>query len=124
MVVLSNARPDREDEFNRWYDAHLVDTIDKLDGFATGQRFERAALPDAPEMPYRYLAVYEVEEDRLEDAYAGFLHGRRDRAEAAATGREPLVSVSDSLDPSTFLVGFFSATGEVQVSRRLLGSDR
>ena len=124
MVVLSNARTDREDEFNRWYDEHMRDTIDKLDGFAAAQRFELASLPDAPDVPYRYLVVYEVEDDRLERAYEQFRYGRRERAEAAAAGREPLVKVSDSLDPERFLVGFFSAISERVPSHRLAGDRR
>ena len=31
MVVLSNARDGREDEFNRWYDEHIRDTIEVED---------------------------------------------------------------------------------------------
>ncbi len=119
MVVLSNARSDQEDEFNLWYDEHLRDTIDKLDGFAAAQRFELATLPGAPEVPYRYLAIYDVEDDRLEQAYEQFLHGRRERAEAAEAGREPMIKVSETLDPSAFLVGFFSQLGVKVASRRL-----
>ena len=41
MVVLSNAKPGQEDEFNRWYSqVHVLDTINKLDGFLSAQRFE------------------------------------------------------------------------------------
>ena len=35
MLVLSNAKPDQDEEFNTWYkDVHVLDTINKLDGFA------------------------------------------------------------------------------------------
>ena len=122
MVVLSNARDGREDEFNRWYDEHMRDTIDKLDGFTCAQRFELAGLPGAPEVPYRYLALYEVEDDRLARAYEQFLYGRQERAEAVAAGRAPLVWVSDSLDPGKFLVGFYSAVTDQVPSRRLAGT--
>lgn len=123
MLVLSNARTDQEDEFNRWYDEHMRDTIDKLDGFAAAQRFELSQLPGAPDVPYRYLAVYEVEDDRLERAYEQFRYGRQERAEATAAGREPMIKVSDTLDPSTFLVGFYSAITEHAVSQRLARAD-
>lgn len=121
MVVLSNPKPGQDEEYNRWYDVHLRETIDKLDGFATGQRFALAELPDAPDVPYRYLAVYEVEGDRLDVAYEQFKHGRRERAEAAAAGREPMIAVSDSLDPTAFLVGFFSSLSDPVVAQRLAG---
>ncbi len=119
MVVLSNAKPDRDAEFNDWYTSvHVVDTIDKLAGFAAAQRFERAALPDLPPNPYRYLAIYEIPADRLETAYAHFRWQRGERAEALAAGRDPVISVSDSIDPEHFLVGFFSPiTGRILSTR-------
>jgi hypothetical protein len=109
MVVLSNAKPGQEDGFNRWYTrVHVLDTINKLDGFLSAQRYQLADLPEAPPCPYRYLAIYEIEEDQLETAYAQFRWQRKERAEALAAGREPVVTVSDTLDPSAFVVGFFS----------------
>lgn len=45
----------------------------------------------------------------LERAYEQFRWQRRERAEAVAAGRDPVVSVSETLDPDQFLVGFFSA---------------
>ena len=109
MVVLSNAKPGQEDEFNRWYSqVHVLDTINKLDGFLSAQRFEQPTLPEAPPCPYRYLAIYEIEEDQLDTAYAQFRWQRQERAEALAAGRDPVVPVSDTLDPSAFIVGFFS----------------
>lgn len=118
MLVLSNAKDGREAEFNEWYDAHMRDTIDKLDGFAAAQRFELAPY-DGAQTPYRYLAVYAIEDDRIARAYEQFLYGRQERAEAAEAGRAPMITVSDSLDPSAFLVGFYSALGAEVPSQRL-----
>jgi hypothetical protein len=109
MVVLSNAKPGREDEFNMWYtEVHVLNTINKLDGFVSAQRYRLADLAGAPEHPYRYLAIYEIEEDQLDTAFAQFGWQRQERAEALAAGREPLLTVSDALDADRFLVGFFS----------------
>ena len=47
--------------------------------------------PATPPCPYRYLALYEIEEDQLETAYAQFRWQRQERAEALAAGREPMV---------------------------------
>lgn len=124
MVVLSNVKPGQEEEFNRWYGVHMLETIDKLRGFASGQRFELARLPGAPEIPYRYLAVYEVDGETPEDlqrAYEQFRWQRRERVEALADGRDPVVSVSDTLDPEHFLVGFFSALTEKVPSQHVAG---
>ncbi len=120
MVVLSNARDGEEDEFNRWYsDDHMLATINKLEGFASAQRFELATVPGGPDVPYRYLAVYEVAGDNLETAYQQFRWQRQQRAEALADGRDPVVTVSDTLDPDFFLVGFFSAITDRVPSERL-----
>lgn len=113
MVVLSNAKPDRDAEFNDWYsNVHVFDTVNKLDGFDSGQRFVQAELDGAPSTGHRYLAIYEIPEDGLETAYQSLLWGRADRAAAAEEGRDPAVPVSDSLDTDTFLVGFFSPMGD------------
>jgi hypothetical protein len=119
MVVLSNSKPGQEDEFNRWYSqVHVLDTINKLDGFLSAQRFELADLDGAPPCPYRYLAIYEIEEDQLDTAYAQFRWQRQERAEALESGRQPVVSVSDTLDPSAFVVGFFSPITDRIASER------
>jgi hypothetical protein len=119
MVVLSNSKPGEDEEFNRWYSqVHVLDTINKLDGFASAQRFRLADLEGAPSSDYEYLAIYEIEEDQLDRAFAQFGWQRRERAEALAAGREPVVTVSDTLDPTHFLVGFFSAITDLIPSSR------
>jgi hypothetical protein len=125
MVVLSNAKPGTEDEFNRWYSTvHVLDTINKLDGFLSAQRFEQASLPDAPPCPYRYLAIYEIEDDQLETAYAQFRWQRQERADALQAGRDPLIPVSDTIDLSSFVVGFFSPLTERIASLRTSEEER
>jgi hypothetical protein len=120
MVVLSNAKSEEvEEEFNRWYsDVHMLETINKLDGFSSAQRFQLAVLPGAPAHDFKYLAVYEIDDDQLETAYQQFRWQRQERAEAVAEGREPVVSVSPTLDGDKFLVGFFSAITDKVPSER------
>ncbi len=55
----------------------------------------------------------------METAYQQFTWQRQERAEALAAGREPVVTVSDTLDPEFFLVGFFSAITERVPSERV-----
>jgi hypothetical protein len=119
MVVLSNAKPGQDEPFNRWYsDVHMIETIDKLDGFLSAQRFRQADLDGAPPCPYRYLAIYEINENELDTAYAQFRWQRAERAEATAAGRPPVLSLSDTLEPDPFLVGFFTPITERVPSRR------
>ena len=119
MVVLSNAKPGQDEPFNRWYsDVHMIETIDRLDGFVAAQRFRQADLDGAPPCPDRDLAIYEIPADELDTAYAQFTWQRVERAEATAAGRAPVVSVSDTLQPDPFLVGFFSPITERVPSTR------
>ncbi|MBS45645.1 MAG: hypothetical protein CMH83_21225 [Nocardioides sp.] len=111
MVVLSNAEPGRDEEFNRWYDEqHVPDTVQKLDSIVSGRRYRRLDLQGAPSHPFRYLAVYEIPDDELDSARQQFVDQRAERVEALAAGREPLIPVSDAISPDV-LVGFFAPTG-------------
>jgi hypothetical protein len=111
MVVLTNAAEGEDDAFNRWYDeTHLSDVLGK-GPFAAAQRFRVADDAEVGPAPaYRYLAIYEIEEDRLAEARDFILHSRAEREEALAAGREPLVPISDVLDGDR-VAWFFSAVG-------------
>ena len=56
MIVLTNAVPGRDDEFNRWYDEiHLADVL-KVEGVRSARRF-RAVDSGA----WRYTAIYDLD---------------------------------------------------------------
>lgn len=97
MIVLTNAVPGQDDDFNRWYDdRHLTDILEQ-GPFAAAQRFRLADADLGTEAPYRYLAIYEVEEGKLEEARDWILFSRAEREEAIAAGREPVVPISPAL---------------------------
>lgn len=62
LVVLSNAQDGADEQFNRWYtDTHLGDIL-KLPGYSAAQRFKLSETQlAAGDLPYRYLAIYEVD---------------------------------------------------------------
>ena len=68
-------------------------------GFDSAQRFrfETSHPAEAAAPPYNYLALYEIEEDRLEEARAALSASTVERAEAIAAGRKPQVSISPAL---------------------------
>jgi len=111
MVVLSNAKPGREAEFNTWYDSHAADVLSRLSGFARAQRFELAPSQVEDGAQFQYLALYEVPEDQLETAQQAILGQRAERAEAIAAGREPVITVSDTLE-GPHHTWFFTALGD------------
>jgi hypothetical protein len=89
LLVFSNAVEGREDD-NSWYsDQHLAEVLG-LEGFTAAQRF--VVADDRYEgRPYRYLALYEVEEGRLQVAASSLREATKAR----------VVHISDALDPNT-----------------------
>src|SRR5262245_59543716 len=71
MIVHSSpASPEREDEFNRWYDEEHLPEMLACAGFTAARRYRlRDAGPiKAPASTPGYLAIYEVEADDLDAA--------------------------------------------------------
>ena len=114
MLVFTNAEPGEDDAFNRWYDdRHLPDILEQ-GPFTAAHRF-RLAADVGTDAPYRYLAVYDVEEGRLEEARAWILFTRAEREEALAAGREPLVPISPVLSEDR-VAWFFETISERQAA--------
>ncbi len=59
LIVQVDIEPDREDEFNRWYDEEHVPEKLASTGFYSARRFKH--FTEA----HRYLAIYEVENGDL-----------------------------------------------------------
>jgi hypothetical protein len=70
LVVLSNAVEGSDDVFNKWYSNRHLGDIVSIDGFSAAQRFKLSErqIAGAPESPYTYLAIYEVDVDDLDAA--------------------------------------------------------
>ena len=96
MLVLTNALPGTDEEFNVWYDdTHLVDVLEH-GPFTSARRF-RLADDGATDAPYRYMAVYDIEEGKAEEARDWIVFSRAEREEALAAGRDPLIPISPTL---------------------------
>lgn len=74
LIVRSQVVPEREDEYNRWYnEVHLRDMM-KVPGVLSARRY--VALLDEP----KYAAVYELESEEVfkSEPYLTVPGGRRD----------------------------------------------
>jgi len=98
IVILSNAAPGAEDEYNDWYtNCHLAQIV-SIPGIVSAQRFEYTGLTtvpypntdDDPHPSRRYLALYEVEGDPREVVAAI----RAARASDAIARPESIVDIS------------------------------
>ena len=102
LVVLSNPVEDAEEEFNAWYDeVHLTDML-SVPGMTTAQRFVIGppVLSKKAPVPWRYLALYEVETEDIQatiDAVAAAL---------------PSWEVSEAIDRRSTAAYAFTALGE------------
>jgi hypothetical protein len=78
LIVLTNAVDGQDEQFNDWYtDRHLNDVL-AIDGFVAAQRFAFVPGKLGPEAPFRYLAIYEVDADSVEEAEQALLAAARD----------------------------------------------
>jgi hypothetical protein len=61
LIILNNAIPEREDEYNDWYsNKHVADVV-RIPGILTGRRFTRMEQQRGPDQPYKYSAMYDIE---------------------------------------------------------------
>lgn len=69
-IVLTNATPGDDEEFNRWYsDTHIPDVLD-VPGFVAAQRFRFVDHPALQGNPFGYAALYEIRADVVGEALA------------------------------------------------------
>jgi hypothetical protein len=103
LLILSNPKPGRDDEFNAWYDEHLEHIL-AVPGFEAAQRFKFSAdqfPPDViPPSRHEYLTIYEVS---------------LPPEEASKPLLTPEFSnVPDAFDRETERAYWYSAAGELQ----------
>jgi hypothetical protein len=99
FIVVTDAIPGREEEFNAWYDqVHLADVL-RVPGFVAAQRF-KLAQPDGS-LPGRYLALYEIE---TEDPQAALEELTR------RSGTQSMM-ISEAMDMSKVSATLFAALG-------------
>lgn len=96
LLVQSEPRDGRDDEYNQWYDdEHLPDVL-TVPGFVAARRF--AAVPGVHgELPaHRYLAIYEIETDDPTAALAALSTAARSMNLSPAFNRETQLSFAFS----------------------------
>jgi hypothetical protein len=99
FMIITNAVPGKEQEFNTWYDQQHIADVLRVPGFVAARRFE-LAQPES-DLPGRYLALYEIETDDPQAALAELT--RR-------AGTEQMV-MSEALDRSRVSATLFAALG-------------
>jgi hypothetical protein len=64
LHIVFSQPPDgvSDEEFNRWYDAHLAEIL-AVPGFVAARRYRLDAVVADAGIPHRYLCVYEIDGD-------------------------------------------------------------
>jgi hypothetical protein len=61
LLAFSNPVKGKEDEFNDWYtNVHIVEAS-AIEGFISTRRFKLSSAQLRDNQPYKYLAIYEIE---------------------------------------------------------------
>jgi hypothetical protein len=107
MIVMSNAVPGREDEYNKWYtEVHVPDVL-KVPGVVAAQRYRLAdSQRSSKPSQWKYAAVYEIDTPSLQEVQAEI--GRRSRT--------PAMVVSDAI-ADTWAYVFEPITEKVSAKR-------
>ncbi|HEX4106567.1 MAG TPA: hypothetical protein VHX88_00445 [Solirubrobacteraceae bacterium] len=106
LVVLTHPVEGKEEEYNRWYSEDHLDDVLTAAGFEAARRFRfiPSKLSRRPAEPY--LAIYEVDADRREEAEALLL-------KTAGTDAMP---ISDTLAQPAVTWWFESITDRVEAA--------
>jgi hypothetical protein len=104
LVVLTHPAEGKEDEYNRWYSEDHLDDVLTAAGFDAARRFRfvPSKLSRKPVEPY--LAIYEVDADRREEAEALLLK----------TANTEAMPISDALGQPAVTWWFESITDRVE----------
>jgi hypothetical protein len=108
LLVLSNAVEGSDHAFNTWYDGtHLPDVL-KVHGFSAAQRFRISDTQmNGDAAPYKYLAIYEVDEEKLPAV----------KDALASTAGTDAMYIDPALDRDATVAYFYTPiTGKVQAS--------
>jgi hypothetical protein len=92
MIVQSDSKAGRDDEFNEWYNDRHIDEVLSLEGFVGARRYALADLDPPQEGAQRYICIYEIETDDIEAT----------RKALGVAARDGTLFLTDSIsDPSS-----------------------
>jgi hypothetical protein len=100
-VVLTNALPGRETDFDNWCDKQHIGDVLKIPGIVGATRFRATLDQSGPgQTVRRYMTVYDIESNDLPGVIA----------ELAARAGTAAMPISDSLDIASLYTGFYQAS--------------
>jgi hypothetical protein len=101
MLVLSRPTEGCEEEYNAWYQNVHLEQIISLPGFIVAERYE-LAVNMLGEGAYPYIAIYEIETDDVQSAFAAL-------QEAAGNGS---IVMSPAFDTASVYASIYAPIGK------------
>lgn len=101
MLVYIRPLEGKEDEFNDWYNNIHLQEVVAIDGFISAQRYELTAAQQMPDQDYKYLALYELDDENVATTVENLL---------AASGT---MNMGDSVDLGSTKVSIFTSITQV-----------
>ena len=68
FIVMSNPIKGKENEYNEWYSNTHLQEIVKINGFISAQRFKLTDEQHMEDQTYKYMAIYEIENENIGDS--------------------------------------------------------
>jgi hypothetical protein len=97
-VVLTDAFPGRESDFDHWCDNQHIRDVLSIPGVVGAVRYQAAPHQSGPlEGVRRFMTVYDIESEDLPAVIA----------QLAARAGTPAMPISDSLDVASLYTGFY-----------------
>jgi hypothetical protein len=99
-VVLTDALPGRESDFDHWCDNQHIRDVLKIPGVIGAVRYQAAEQQSgAVDAVRRFMTVYDIESDDLSAVIS----------QLSARAGTPAMPISDSLDVVSLYTGFYRA---------------
>jgi hypothetical protein len=102
LLVSTNAKEGRDEEFNRWYNSVHIPEVLGVEGVVAAQRFEAVEVVLGL-VEHRYLAIYEIEAEDAEAALTALLQAMPDMVMTEAFSlRDSAAFLCSPMGPKAF----------------------
>ena len=101
MLVFIRPLDGKEEEFNQWYNNTHLQEVVAVEGFISAQRYALTEAQQIPDQDYKYLAMYELEDESVATTIENLL---------AASGT---MDMGDSADLASAKVSVFTSITDI-----------
>ena len=94
---MATPKDEQDEAYNSWYDAQHIPDVLNIPGFLAVQRFDLAPSMGGKDAPFRYMQIYEMDAERINETLA----------EAASRAGGPKMPMPGHSKPGSY-IGIFT----------------